>query len=56
MNRFSTYGYEALRELYPRLKSCAEFVSSECYLAKLQVKVTGKFAPSLSIPRRIDCI
>lgn len=44
MNRFSTYGYEALRELYPRLKSCAEFVSSECYLAKLQVKVTGKFA------------
>ena len=44
MNRFSTYGDEALRELYPRLKSCAEFVSSECYLAKLQVKVTGKFA------------
>ncbi len=44
MNCFSTYGYGALRELYPGLKSCAEFVSSECYLAKLQVKVTGRFA------------
>lgn len=44
MNCFTTYGYEELRKLYPRLKSCAEFVASDNYLAKLQVKVTGKYA------------
>lgn len=44
MNRFSTYDFSSLHELYPGLKSCAEFVSSEKYLAKLQVKVTGRYA------------
>lgn len=44
MNQFSTFGFGSLHELYPSLKSCAEFVASENYLAKLQVKVTGKFA------------
>ena len=44
MNLFSTYEYASLRELYPGLKSCAEFVASDDYLAKLQVKVTGKYA------------
>lgn len=44
MNAFSTYAYSSLRELYPSLKSCAEFVISENYLAKLQVKVVGKYA------------
>ena len=44
MNRFSTYTYEVLHELYPSLKSCAEFVASDNYLAKLQVKVIGKYA------------
>ena len=44
MNQFSTFGFRPLHELYPSLKSCAEFVASEKYLAKLQVKVTGKFS------------
>lgn len=44
MSRFSTYNYDALHELYPSLKSCAEFVASDNYLAKLQVKVIGKYA------------
>lgn len=43
MNVFSTYAYCSLRTLYPSLKSCAEFVASEHYLAKLQVKVMGKY-------------
>ena len=44
MNQFSTYGFSSLHELYPSLESCAEFVVSEKYLAKLHVKVTGKFS------------
>lgn len=44
LNAFSTFSYEGLHGLYPGLKSCAEFVSSEDYLAKLQVKVMGKYA------------
>ena len=44
MSQFSTFAFGSLHELYPSLKSCAEFVASENYLAKLQVKVTGKFA------------
>ena len=44
MNIFPTYAYSSLRESYPSLKSCAEFVSSENYLAKLQVKILGKYA------------
>lgn len=43
MNYFSTFAYDSLKELYPHLKSCREFVSSEKYLAKLQVKVVGKY-------------
>lgn len=44
MNCFSTFYFCSLHELYPSLKSCAEFVVSDCYLAKLQVKVIGKYA------------
>ncbi len=43
MNVFSTYAYQPLHNLYPSLKSCTEFVASENYLARLQVKVVGKF-------------
>ena len=43
MNCFSTFCFCSLKELYPSLKSCAEFVASANYLAKLQVKVTGKY-------------
>ena len=44
MNCFPTFSFSSLHELYPSLKSCAEFVASANYLARLQVKVTGKFA------------
>ena len=44
INVFSTYNFQSLHKLYPSLKSCREFVGSENYLAKLQVKVIGKYA------------
>lgn len=44
MNVFGTYSFQSLHGLYPSLKSCREFVASESYLAKLQVKVMGKYA------------
>lgn len=43
MNCFSSFSYNSLKDLYPQLKSCVEFVSSDKYLAKLQVKIIGKF-------------
>ena len=41
LNCFSTYYFESLKELYPKLKSCKEFIESDNYLAKLSVKVSG---------------
>lgn len=41
LNGFSTYNFNSLKELYPRLKSCKEFIESDDYLAKLSVKVSG---------------
>lgn len=41
INSFSTFNYSSLKALYPQLKSCKEFVSSDSYLAKLSVKVSG---------------
>lgn len=43
-NLFPTFSYNSLHSLYPSLKSCGEFVRSENYLARLQVKVIGKYA------------
>ncbi len=43
MNCFSTFSYNSLKNLYPQLKSCVEFVISNNYLAKLQVKIIGKY-------------
>ena len=41
LNSFSTFNYNSLKELYPQLKSCKEFIESDSYLAKLSVKVSG---------------
>jgi len=41
LNSFSTYSFNSLKELYPQLKSCKEFIESDRYLAKLSVKVSG---------------
>lgn len=41
LNSFSTYNFNSLKELYPQLKSCKEFIESDSYLAKLSVKVSG---------------
>ena len=41
LNCFSTYNFNFLKELYPQLKSCKEFIESDSYLAKLSVKVSG---------------
>lgn len=41
LNCFSTYYFESLKELYPKLKSCKEFIESDNYLAKISVKVSG---------------
>lgn len=43
MNCFSIFSFSSLQELYPQLRSCAEFVASDNYLAKIQVKVIGRF-------------
>lgn len=41
INSFSTFNYSSLKALYPQLKSCKEFISSDSYLAKLSVQVSG---------------
>ena len=41
MNCFSSFHFDNLKKLYPQLKSCNEFVSSDNYLANLSIKVNG---------------
>ena len=41
LNSFSTYNFNSLKEIYPKLKSVKEFIESDNYLAKLSVKVSG---------------
>lgn len=41
LNCFSTYNFDSLKELYPQLKSCKEFIENDNYLHKLSVKVSG---------------
>lgn len=41
LNCFSTFTYESLKHLYPKLNSCKEFIESSSYLANLSVKVSG---------------
>lgn len=42
INRFPIFTFHSLSKIYPRLKSIAEFIESENYLAKIQVNVLGK--------------
>ena len=41
INSFTTYSFSSLRNFYPQLKSCREFIESNNYLAKLKVRVSG---------------
>lgn len=41
MNSFSSFSFDRLKKLYPQLKSCREFLTSENYLANLDVKISG---------------
>lgn len=41
MNSFSSFNFDRLKKLYPQLKSGKEFITSENYLANLDVKISG---------------
>ena len=41
LNCFASFNYNALKVLYPQLKSIKEFVMSDDYLANLSIKVIG---------------
>lgn len=42
INRLQIFNFQSLSKIYPNLKSIAEFIESENYLAKIQVDVLGK--------------
>ncbi len=42
LNCFASFNYNALKSLYPQLKSVKEFVTSNNYLAEINIKVIGK--------------
>lgn len=41
LNCFASFNYNALKMLYPQLKSVKEFVASDDYLANISIKVIG---------------
>ena len=41
LNRFTSFNYDSLRNLYPQLKSIKEFITSDNYLANLDIKISG---------------
>ena len=41
LNSFASFNYNALKCLYPQLKSIKEFVTSDDYLANISIKVIG---------------
>lgn len=41
MNSFVSFNFDSLKKLYPQLKSGKEFITSENYLANLDVKISG---------------
>ena len=41
INSFSTYSFDSLKKLYPKLRSIREFIESDNYLANLSVNVAG---------------
>lgn len=42
VNRFVTYSYSSLHEIFPNLHSIKQFIESKDYLAKINVTVTGR--------------
>lgn len=42
LNRLPDFTFRSLSEVYPNLKSIAEFIESDDYLAKIQVNVIGR--------------
>lgn len=43
MNTIPIYAYSSLHILYPKLKSCREFVVSSDYLSDVSVKIVGRY-------------
>ena len=41
MNSFSSFNFDRLKKLYPQLKSGKEFITSENYLANLDIRISG---------------
>ena len=41
MNSFTSFSFDQLKKLYPQLKSGREFITSEKYLANLDIKING---------------
>ena len=42
VNRFATFAYSSLHEIFPNLESIKQFIESEDYLAAIQVSVYGR--------------
>lgn len=42
MNLLAAYSFDSLRMLYPSLRSCAEFATSDSYLANLSIEIRGR--------------
>ena len=41
MNSFASFSFDRLKKLYPQLKSSREFITSENYLANLDIRISG---------------
>ena len=41
MNSFASFNFDRLKKLYPQLKSGKEFITSENYLANLDIRISG---------------
>lgn len=41
LNSYSSFNYNSLKTLYPRLKSVKEFITSDDYLANISIKIIG---------------
>ena len=41
MNSFTSFSFDQLKKLYPQLKSGKEFITSENYLANLDIRING---------------
>ena len=41
INSFSSFSFDRLKKLYPQLKSCREFITSDNYLADLDIRING---------------